>query len=270
MTYRSFARVAPLLALVLVTGCSIDLQHGLTEQDANEIYVLLSKNGINATKVKEGEGQDMKFNIVVPKADAAQAAELLRSNSLPRPMEKGFNHFAKGSMVPTAAEERAMTLKALGGEVSNALNKIDGVLEANVIVNIPENNDLTQPENKPLPSSSVMIRYRPSLEGKAPLGEKEVKQFVASAVQDLKPENVTVLLTPALAPAAETNPESRLQDVFGLRMTAASASQFRVLVAVVSIFVLGMIALSAWVLMRGGSSGGAARPARARPPRSEA
>jgi type III secretion protein J len=260
MTYRPSARLLPLLALVFVTGCSIDLQHGMTEQDANEIYVLLNKNGINATKVKEGEGQDMRFNISVPKADAAQAAELLRANSLPRPMEKGFNHFAKGSMVPTASEERAMMLKAIAGEVSNAINKVDGVLEANVIVNIPENNDLTQPENKPLPSSSVMIRYRPSLEGKAPLTEKEVKQFVASAVQELKAENVTVMLTPALAPSAETNPESRLQDVFGLRMTASSASQFRVLVAVVSIFVLGMITLSGWVLMRGGSSSGSARP----------
>ena len=44
----------PLLALLLVTGCSIDLQHGLTEEDANEIYVLLSKNGINATKAEGG------------------------------------------------------------------------------------------------------------------------------------------------------------------------------------------------------------------------
>jgi type III secretion protein J len=151
-----------------------------------------------------------------------------------------------------------MMLKAVAGEVSNALTKIDGVLESNVIVNIPETNDLTQPEQKPWPSASVMIRYRPSLEGKPPVTEKEVQTFVASAVQELKPERVTVLLTPGLPPAAETNPESRLQDVFGLRMTAGSASQFRVLVAVVSIFVLAMIGLSAWVLMRGGGA-----PARA-------
>lgn len=260
MTHRSSKLVAPLLALFLVTGCSIELQHGLTEEDANEIYVLLSKNGINATKVATGEGKDMMFTIVVSKSDAAQSAELLRGNSLPRPMEMGFNHFAKGSMVPTAAEERAMMLKSVAGEVSNALTKVDGVLEARVIVNIPENNDLTQPENKPATTASVMIRYRPTLEGKPPLSEKDVQQFVASAVQELKPEKVTVLLTPALAPVAETNPENRLQDVFGLRMTAASASEFRVVVALVSVFVLGIIGLAAWVLMRGG--GGAARPAR--------
>ncbi|WP_225412793.1 type III secretion protein [Stigmatella hybrida] len=267
MNHLSHARVLPLVALLFVTGCSIDLQHGLTEQDANEIYVLLSKNGINAVKLKEGEGQDVQFSIQVPKADAAQAAELLRANSLPRPMEKGFNHFAKGSMVPTAAEERAMMLKAIAGEVSNALNKIDGVLESNVIVNIPENNDLTQPENKPMPSASVMIRYRPSVEGKAPVEEPQVKQFVASAVQELKPEAVTVLLTPSVSASAETSPESRLQDVFGMRMTAASASQFRVLIGVVSLFVLAIVGLAAWVFMRGGGSSNASvRAARPRPP----
>jgi type III secretion protein J len=262
MTRRPYALALPILSLLLATGCSIELQHDLTEQDANDIYVLLSKNGISATKVVTGDGDEMSFTITVPKTDAAQAAELLRANSLPRPLEKGFNHFAKGSMVPTAAEERAMMLKAVGGEVSNALNKIDGVLESNVIVNIPENNDLTQPENKPLPSASVMIRYRPNLEGKAPVTEKDVQQFVASAVQELKSERVVVLLTPGLPPSAETNPESRLQDVFGMQMTAASAGTFRIMLAVVAIFVLGMIGLSAWVLMRGG--GGIPGRARAR------
>jgi type III secretion protein J len=113
-----------------------------------------------------------------------------------------------------------------------------------------------------MPSASVMIRYRPTLEGKSPISEKEVQQFVSSAVQELKPDKVTVLLTPAQPPSAETNPESRLQDVFGLRMTAASASSFRVVLAIVSIFVLAMIGLSAWVLMRGGAGAGAGRPAR--------
>ena len=160
MTRRTPAFAAPLLALLLLTGCSIELQHELTEADANEIYVLLSKNGINVKKEKAEGGNEVRFTIVVPKGDAAQAAELLKRNSLPRPVEKGLSHFAKGSMVPTATEERAMLLKAMAGEVSNALNQIDGVLEARAIVMIPENNDLSQPENKPMPSASVFIKYR--------------------------------------------------------------------------------------------------------------
>jgi type III secretion protein J len=258
MTLRPYALVA-LLALVLGTGCSIDLQHDLTEQDANEIYVLLSKNGIAATKMKEEGGNELRFRIQVPKADAAQAAELLRAYSLPRPMEKGLNHFAKGGMVPTATEERAMLLKALGGEVSNALNQIDGVLEARVIVMIPENNDLTQPENKPEPSASVFIKYRPGLKNESPIKREDVQQFVSTAVPELKPAAVTVLLTPALAPDAEVGPESRLQDVFGMRMTASSVSQFRMMAGVAVMIILAAIGLAVWPMLRGDAAPAAGR-----------
>ena len=264
MTLRSYA-LAAILALVLGTGCTIDLQHDLNEQDANEIYVLLSKNGIVATKVKEEGGNEFRFRIVVPKADAAQAAELLRVYSLPRPMEKGLSHFAKGGMVPTATEERAMLLKALGGEISNALNQIDGVLEARAIVMIPENNDLTQPENKPLPSASVFIKYRPGPKNEPPIKREDVQQFVSTSVPELKPAAVTVLLTPALASDAEVSAESRLQDVMGMRMTAASVGQFRMMAGVAVLIIFASIGLSAWTLMRGG--GGVAATARARPKR---
>ncbi|XXF76038.1 type III secretion protein [Myxococcaceae bacterium GXIMD 01537] len=269
MTFRPHALAAPVLALLFITGCSIELQHGLSEADANEIYVLLNKNGINATKEKEAGDQGARFTIVVPKADAAQAAELLKTNSLPRPLEKGLNHFAKGGMVPTATEERAMMLKAMAGEVSNALNQIDGVLEARVIVMVPETSDLTQPENKPMPSASVLVKFRPADDGSPPISADAVKQFVATAVPEMKPASVTVVMTAALPPSAEVSAESRLQDVLGLRMTAASASQFRVMVAVASLLILAMLGLSAWTFLRGGStSTAAARPSRprARPP----
>lgn len=258
MTLRPYA-LAALLVLVLGTGCTIDLQHELTEQDANEIYVLLSKNGIAATKLKEEGGNELRFRIQVPKADAAQAAELLRAYSLPRPMEAGLNHFAKGGMVPTATEERAMMLKSLGGEVSNALNQIDGVLEARVIVMIPENNDLTQPENKPLPSASVFIKYRPGPKNEPPIKREDIQQFVSTSVPELKPTAVTVLLTPAIPPDAEVGPESRLQDVMGMRMTASSLSQFRMMAAVAVLLILASIGLAAWPLIRGGGGAAAAR-----------
>ncbi len=264
MTLRPHLLAASLLALALATGCTIDLQHDLTEQDANEIYVLLSKNGIPAAKEKEEGGNEVRFRISVAKADAAQAAELLRSYSLPRPVEKGLSHFAKGGMVPTATEERAMLLKALGGEVSNALNQVDGVLEARAIVMIPENNDLTQPEDRPKPSASVFIKYRPGPKNEPPIRREDVQQFVATAVPELKPDAVTVLLAPAQAPMADVTAESRLQAVMGLQMTAASVNQFRIMAAVSTLLVLASIGLAAWALMRGGGGGGggARRPRR--------
>ncbi|ATB31820.1 type III secretion protein [Melittangium boletus] len=256
MTLRPYA-LAALLALALGTGCTIDLQHDLSEQDANEIYVLLSKHGINATKLKEEGGNELRFRMQVPKADAAQAAELLRDYSLPRPKEKGLSHFAKGGMVPTATEERAMLLKALGGEVSNALNQIDGVLEARVIVMIPENNDLTQPENKPMPSSSVFIKYRPGAKNEPPIKREDIQQFVSTAVPELKPSAVTVLLTPATTPDTEGIRDDQLKELMGIRMTASSLGQFRMMAAVAVLLVLASLGLAAWPFLRGGGASAA-------------
>lgn len=248
------------LLVLLLAGCSVEVQHNLPEADANEIYVLLTKNGISVTKEKE-QGDEPRFLIRVPKADAAQAAELLRINSLPRALERGLSHFERGTLVPTATEERAMWLKALNGEVANSLSRIDGVLEARAIVMIPEHNDLLQPEHRPEPSASVFIKYRPSKEGKPPVSADEVKRFVATAVPEMKPGAVTVLMTPAAPPPVEVAEAARLQDVLGLRMTAASAQRFKTYGLAGGVLALLLAALAVWSAVRG--HGGASGPGHA-------
>jgi len=253
--------LAPAAALLLLAGCSIELQHGLLEEDANAIYVLLTENGISATKAKEEGGNTTTYLISVPKTDAAQAAKLLTEHSLPRPNDIGFATIRQGKgMIPTQVEERAMMLEATGGEVSASLNKVDGVLEARTIVMIPEKNDLAQPDKKPQPAAAVFVKYRASMDGKPPLDEVAVKRFAASAVEDLKPENVTVLMSQAQPATNELTEDEHLQYVLGLRMTKASAGTFRAMVAVVALVMLGMAGLTTWTFLRGGS--GSQRPKR--------
>jgi len=257
-----------LLGLLLLAGCKIDLQHHLSEQDANDIYVLLNENGISCSKLEEAGGNEPTYLISVSKQDAAQAAKLLSEYSLPRPASQGLDLFRKNKgMIPTATEERAMLLEALGGEVSNALNHVDGVLEAKAIVMIPKDNDLAQPDKKPQPSASVFIKYRPTLEGKPPLDETRIRAFVASAVPEMKPENVTVLLSQAQTPGSDVNPDSRLVDVLGIRMTAGSVSQFRLVLLGVGLLLVLMIAFSGYTLFKGGN---VSSPAARRRPRPEA
>lgn len=254
-----------LLGMLLLAGCTIDLQHHLSEQDANDIYVLLNENGISCHKVEEQGGNEPTYMITVSKQDAAQAAKLLSEYSLPRPESQGLDLFRKSKgMIPTATEERAMLLEALGGEVSNALNHVDGVLEAKAIVMIPEHNDLTS-DQKPAPSASVFVKYRPTLEGKPPIDEAHIREFVANAVPEMKPDHVTVLLSQAQAPGGDINPDSRLVDVMGIRMTASSVTQFKLVMAAVGLLVLLMIGFSAFTLLRGGNANGAPARRRARP-----
>jgi type III secretion protein J len=252
------ARPILLVASLALSACSVELQHDLTEDDANDIYVLLQRNGINATKDKdEAGGNEIRYKITVAKGDVASAAQLLRDYSLPRLKAKGKKAFRDGKgMIPTATEERAMFMEAIEGDVINALNKVPGVLEAQVIIQIPEINDLTTPDKKPLPSASVMIKYRNQGDAKGPpLDDKAVAKFVAGAVAELPADRVNVIFTQAARPEAETNPEERDVTVLGLRMNKASADQFKVMVGVGAFLLLAMAGLLAFTFIRGGASG---------------
>jgi type III secretion protein J len=255
------------LMLVAATGCAVELQHDLTEEDANDIYVLLQKNNIEAKKLKDEGGNEVRYVISVLKQDVAAAAELLREHSLPRPQADGLAIFkqTKG-MIPTQTEERAMFIEALGGEISNALNRVPGVLEARTIVMIPESNDLTLPDRKPQPSASVFVKYRAVAEGRPPLNDEQIKAFVATAVPEMKKEFVTVLMTQAQPPEAEVNPELRMQTVLGLRMAKGSADQFKLMVGIVGLVVLAMAGFTAWNFVRGSAAGGGGGRRRARAP----
>jgi type III secretion protein J len=242
-----------------LTACSVNLQHDLSEDDANDIYVLLQKSHIDATKLKEGEGKDAKYVISVPKADVATAAEKLRQHSLPRPRSDGLAIFkmTKG-MIPTQTEERAMFIEAIGGEVSNALNRIPGVLEARTIVMIPEINDLTQPDKKPLPSASVFIKFMPD-NGKAPVSIEDVQAFVANAVPELKKENVKVLMTEAKA-VVDDSTDSSYQRILGVNVDRASAGTFKTIIGVFALLFIVMAGLTAFMVVRKPAAKPAARP----------
>jgi type III secretion protein J len=256
---RLHLRLAVVVVTLFASACSIELQHDLSEEDANEIYVLLQQHGINASKLKEEGGNEPRYIISTPKQDVAAAAQLLKDHSLPRPMADGLAVFKKNKgMIPTQTEERAMFIEALGGEVSNALNRIPGVLEARTIVMIPENNDLTQPEKKPQPSAAVLIKYRPQ-DGKPPVSADDVREFVSRAVPELKKENVTVLMTEAPSIAEmEVDNANRMQSVIGIRVDKSSAETLKLVLAGGAVLFLLMAVVMALLAMR--------RPASAKGP----
>jgi len=247
---------ALLVSMLVLSACSVELQHDLTEDDANDIYVKLQNAGINATKDKdEGGGNEIRYKITVAKADVAAATTTLRKYALPRPKAEGLAAFRKGKgMIPTATEERAMFHEALAGEVSNSLNRYPGILEAKVIVNIPEVNDLTQPDKKPLPSASVFIKYAEG-RSKSPIEDTAVQKFVANAVPELLPDRVTVLAT-ADKPDEEINKEDQRVNVLGIMVAGkGSADQLKIMIGVAAFLLMAMAGMLAFTFIRGGSSG---------------
>ncbi len=238
-------RLAIAAFAALLSACSVEVQHQLTEKEANEILVLLERRGIPTQKVKEEGGRELTWTIAVPKAHAATAALLLKENELPRPRSPGFEIFNRGSLIPTATEERAMFLQALAGELSRTLSSVDGILDARVHINIPQSDDLSDKAARPEPSASVLIRYRvtPDAAKKAaPLTEEQIQSLVARAVQDLKPSAVSVVMTPAVMPGGGVVTQGAVVDVgFGIRMAAESVGTFRIFLMAMVLIIVALV-----------------------------
>ncbi len=248
--------LAVLGVAVAASACRTEIVHELAEPEANEILVLLSESGIHASKEPEEGGREITWKVIVHPQDAAQATRILQENELPRPKTTGFEIFDQGGLIPTATEERAKLLQSISGELSRTLRSIDGVLLARVHINIPETNDLADVKEKPLPTASVLIKYR-NLAGPdrpptpPPVGKREVQELVARAVQDLKPEAVAVVEVPGVLPGATTSGETDFVDILGLRMSRDSASTFKMAAAAGVLFILLLVAYIIWLNSRG-------------------
>ncbi len=193
-------RLSKLLVIVgltvLLSACvTHSLQTGLSEQDAQEIVVLLNENGIDASAAKgvsEKKGEE-KWDVVIRGGDQnlSRAWRVLQENGLPRQKDKGLEDvFANSGMIPTATEEKARLLLGISGEISRALKSVAGVVDAHVLVVMPESSPLLDKTDRVPPTASVLVKYR----GKdAPLAEEEIKKLVARAVEGLQPENVAVV-----------------------------------------------------------------------------
>src|ERR1700736_3390397 len=91
----------------------------------------------------------------------ARAWRVLEENGLPRQKDMGLEDVFSGSgMIPTATEEKARLLVGVSGEINRALKSVDGVVDAHVLVVLPESSPLLDKSDRVPPTASVLIKYR--------------------------------------------------------------------------------------------------------------
>ena len=197
------SRTAVVAGLLLCAACDATIASGLDEGQANDIMVALDARGIGAAKEREGGASDEpSFEVRVPPADVGRALAVLRAAELPRRPEAGFDEvFGEASLVPTATEERARYVAALGGELARSIETIDGVLDARVHVALPDQRDFVLDDERPAPRASVLVKYAP---GDPPYDERSVRALVAGAVHGLSLDDVAVIGVPGPAPRGGT------------------------------------------------------------------
>ncbi len=184
--------------MVLLTGCSEPLHHGLDEGEANAMVVALSAEGFGARKVRDPD-QEGLWAVVVPEDQRVEAWGLLEREGLPRPRAGGFEDFYPTSgLIPTAQEERVMLQVATSRELQASLLQVPGVVDARVHLVIPEKPRVRlRQEEGERPRGSVLVKW---MDGVEPvLTPAEVQRLIAGGVEGLHAEDVEVVYSTGAA-----------------------------------------------------------------------
>ena len=201
-------RLATVLPLLLAACASEEILHGLDEAQANRVVVALSEVGVQG-RAGRGEGEAAGFTVAVDAADAGRARRVLAERELPRQRAPGFAEvFAKGSLVPTPIEERALYHHALAGELSRSLETLEGVVEARVHLALPAPDPLRPEASRPA-RAGVLVKVRPEARQRLDALQAGIRSLVAGAAEGLDPASVSVVLAETAATAPPAPPPAR-------------------------------------------------------------
>ncbi len=180
-----------LLLVAGLAGCMGDQQvlfSRLNERQANEVSAALLRMGIDVDKHQLDRSND--WTIRVGKRDLPNAMAILESAGLPRTSHPSMGEiFKKEGFVASPTEDKARYLYALSEELSDTLQKIDGVISARVHVALPD-RDLIGGKTESA-SASVVLVVSPGAHVQE--RETDIKAIVKDAVEGLdNPDRVTV------------------------------------------------------------------------------
>lgn len=226
-------RLALLCLVGLLCACSkvVTLQSHLSDSDANEIVMVLTRQGISVEKLRSKEGVDL----LVDETDVGRATAAMNAAGLPRRSINSLGEvFKKQGMISTPLEERVRYLHGLSEELGYTLQQFDNVISARVHVVLPERIAPGEPVQPS--SAAVFVKYRPPLDEDAVV--PRVRRLVAASIPGLSSEdgrsNVSVVMTPGEAAA----PALAWTTVFGFRVAAEAAGSL--MTTLILLFVLAL------------------------------
>ena len=248
LIFALLRRLLPAGLAVLLCACTpqVELLSQTSEPQANEVLGALLQRGIAAEKVAGKEG---KVSVRVPQDRVAQSMSILQAEGLPREAHASMGDvFKKEGLISSPLEERARMVFALSQELSATISKIDGVIDAEVHVVLPERGGFGETGNPS--SAAVFIKYQDtaSIESVVP----QIRRLVANSISGLSYDNVSVVLVPSAAPVQTAPPAApRTESVLGIEVAAHSAALLRSAIAAFGLALLGTIGAAGFFFLRG-------------------
>src|SRR4051794_38709992 len=155
----------------------------LSMDDSSGIIKDLERQGIPYEIRNEGG------IIMVPKDKVTRLRMKLAEGGLPKGGGVGYEVFDKSDALGTTSFVQNINhLRALEGELARTIRAIDRIQAARVHLVLPERPLFSR--ETPEPSASIVVRVRGALE---PAQIRAVRHLVASAVNGLKPQRVSIV-----------------------------------------------------------------------------
>ena len=159
----------------------------LTSDKASDVLQELSRADISFRTVQNGKN----FQISVPEDRMEEAKMLLAAKGVPSGTAQGYELLDSGQTLGvTEFDKRVRYVRAIEGEIEKSIKQIEVVQNCKVKVVLPEQRlfAVTQP---PVTAAIILI---PIAGGKLTDGIVfSIIQYVANSVENLQPENVTVV-----------------------------------------------------------------------------
>jgi flagellar M-ring protein FliF len=188
-----------LMAMVAVTtallGFFAFVIMRVTTPQMTTLFTDLSLEDSNAV-IKDLERQAIPFEIrndgaviMVPKDKVTRLRMKLAEGGLPKGGGVGYEIFDKSDALGTTSFVQNINhLRALEGELARTIRAIDRVQAARVHLVLPERPLFAR--ETPEPSASIVVRVRGALEAQQ---IRAIRHLVASAVNGLKPQRVSII-----------------------------------------------------------------------------
>ncbi len=187
-----------LAAFALVISTLVVITFWFNRTEYKVLYSDLSdKDAAQVTKILKEKKvlfklQDQGKTILVPENSVQQLRLDLAGEGLPKSGSMGFEIFDKTDFQSSEFVEGVKYVRALQGELSTTINKLEAVEESRVNLSIPRRRIYMNEDEKPTASVVLKLRYGYNLNNEEVRG---VAFLVASCVEGLKPENVTIMST---------------------------------------------------------------------------
>ncbi|MCI0382595.1 MAG: type III secretion inner membrane ring lipoprotein SctJ, partial [Chlamydiae bacterium] len=196
-----------LFSILLLALCSCEkhtiIVNDVPEREANEIIVFLVSKGIEAAKTPSPTtagpgaevGAEILWSIVVEEEKMRDAMAILNQNGLPR--KKGISLldiFAKKGLVSTEKEENIRYQAGLAAQIAGTIRKIDGVIDADVQISIPE-EEVAIPGTTPTKriTAAIYVKHQGILDDPNSHLVTKIKRLVSGSISGLDINDVTVI-----------------------------------------------------------------------------